>query len=73
MEKDQRDLLLAFNERSVRYLIVVGYALVRYTEPRVTKDLDIFVEISEENAQRDLADAAALKAAIAANRKLDPP
>jgi len=52
MEKDQRDLLLAFNEQQVRYLVVGGYALGIYTEPRVTKDLDVFVEISEENAQR---------------------
>jgi hypothetical protein len=34
--------ILAFNEQSVRYLVVGGYALVRYAEPRVTKDLDIF-------------------------------
>lgn len=52
MEKDQRDLLLAFNEQQVRYLLVGGYALSRYTEPRVTKDLDLFVDISDENAQR---------------------
>ena len=43
MEKDQRDLLLAFNEQSVKYLIVGGYALGRYTEPRTTKDLDLFI------------------------------
>jgi hypothetical protein len=55
MEKDQRDLLLAFNEKSVRYLIVGGYALGRYTEPRVTKDLDVFVDTSEDNAQRVFA------------------
>ncbi len=52
MEKDQRDLLLAFNEQSVRYLVVGGYALGQYAEPRATKDLDIFVEISEDNAER---------------------
>jgi hypothetical protein len=52
MKSDQRDLLLAFNEQQVKYLVVGGYALGRYTEPRVTKDLDVFVEISEENAQR---------------------
>ena len=52
MEKDQRELLIAFNEQSVRYLLVGGYALGQYTEPRVTKDLDVFVEISEDNAQR---------------------
>lgn len=55
MEKDQRDLLLAFNEEHVRYLLVGGYALGRYTEPRVTKDLDVFVDISDENAQRVFA------------------
>jgi hypothetical protein len=52
MKQDQRDLLLAFNEQQVKYLVVGGYALGRYTEPRVTKDLDLFVEISEENATR---------------------
>lgn len=52
MQTDQRDLLLAFNDEQVRYLIVGGYALGRYTEPRATKDLDIFVEISAENAHR---------------------
>ena len=55
MEKDQRDLLLAFNEEQVKYLLVGGYALGRYTEPRVTKDLDVFVDISDENAQRVFA------------------
>jgi hypothetical protein len=29
MEKDQRDLLIAFNEQSVRYILVGGYALGR--------------------------------------------
>jgi hypothetical protein len=52
MLKDQLDLLLAFNEHSVRYILVGGYALGRYTEPRVTKDLDIFVETTKDNAER---------------------
>jgi hypothetical protein len=52
MEKDQRELLLAFNEQSVRYLLIGGYAMGQYTEPRATKDLDIFLDISEENAGR---------------------
>jgi hypothetical protein len=55
MEKDQRDLLLAFNEQQVRYLLVGGYAIGRYTEPRVTKDLDVFVDITDDNAQRVFA------------------
>ena len=50
MNQDFRDLLLAFNEESVRYLIVGGYALIKYTEPRYTKDLDIWVSPDPENA-----------------------
>jgi hypothetical protein len=49
MEKDQRDLLRVFNERKVRYLIVGGYAVSYFTEPRVTKDLHIFIDTSDEN------------------------
>ncbi|WP_158941963.1 hypothetical protein [Granulicella sp. S190] len=49
MEKDQRDLLRVFNERRVRYLIVGGYAVSYFTEPRVTKDLDIFIDTSDAN------------------------
>lgn len=64
MEKDQRDLLLAFNEQSVRYVVVGGYALGRYTEPRVTKDLDVFVGTSDEDAQRVFAALAKFGAPI---------
>ena len=49
MEKDQRDLLRVFNERKARYLVVGGYAVSYFTEPRVTKDLDIFIDTSDEN------------------------
>ena len=49
MHKDFKDLLSAFNARNVRYLIVGGYAYSRYTEPRTTKDLDLFVLPDPEN------------------------
>jgi hypothetical protein len=52
MEKDQRDLLREFNAHNVRFLIVGGYAFSFYTEPRATKDLDIFIDRSPENALR---------------------
>lgn len=51
MHKDFKDLLSAFNGHSVRYLIVGGYAYARYTEPRATKDLDLFVRPDPENAR----------------------
>jgi len=50
MLKDQRDLLLAFNAHNVRYLVIGGYAYSHYTEPRATKDLDVFIDSSPENA-----------------------
>ena len=36
----------------VRYLVVGGFAVIEHTEPRYTKDLDIWVEPSTENAER---------------------
>jgi hypothetical protein len=40
------------NKNSVRYLIVGGYAFAFHAEPRFTRDIDFFVEGSEENAER---------------------
>jgi predicted nucleotidyltransferase len=50
-----RELLQLLNDFEVRYLIVGGYAVMKYTEPRYTKDLDIWVENSVENASRVFA------------------
>ena len=46
------ELLSIFTENNVRYLIVGGHAVMLYTEPRYTKDLDIWVEADPENAER---------------------
>lgn len=51
MTQDFKELLNIFNQNEVRYLIVGGYAVMKYTEPRFTKDLDIWVEASPENAR----------------------
>jgi hypothetical protein len=50
--QDFRELFCAFNAASVRYLVVGAYAVIHYSEPRYTKDLDIWVEPTAENAQR---------------------
>jgi len=50
MLKDQRDLLLAFNAHNVRYLAIGGYAVFVHAQPRMTKDLDVLIESSPENA-----------------------
>ncbi|MCW5932885.1 MAG: nucleotidyltransferase [Fimbriimonadia bacterium] len=50
MHYDFKDLLRVFNEKQVRYLVVGGYALIEYTEPRYTKDLDVWVDRDLSNA-----------------------
>jgi predicted nucleotidyltransferase len=50
-----KDLLRLFNRHQVQYLIVGGYAVMKYTEPFYTKDLDIWVEPTAENAGRAFA------------------
>src|SRR5947208_2096136 len=47
-----KELLKSFNEHQVKYLIVGAYAVMKYTEPRYTKDLDIWVEPTDENSSR---------------------
>jgi len=47
-----KELLRKFNEHNVRFLIVGAYAVMKYTEPRYTKDLDIWVDSSSDNAKR---------------------
>src|SRR5437879_6501705 len=52
INSDFKDLLRDFNAAGVRYLIVGGYAVMKYTEPRYTKDLDMWVRNSSENSTR---------------------
>jgi hypothetical protein len=51
MPKDLKELLRAFHDHGVKYLIVGGYAYGVHAEPRATKDLDIFIRSDEENSQ----------------------
>ena len=50
MSSDFNEILSIFNANQVRYLIIGGHAVSEYAEPRYTKDLDIWVEPSEQNA-----------------------
>jgi len=63
------DLLRAFGDGGVRYLVVGGYAVMRYTEPRYTKDLELWVDPDPENASRVFA---ALKSFGAPLTELSP-
>lgn len=51
MDENLKQLLSAFNANHVRYLIVGGYAVFVHGQPRMTKDLGLFIESSESNAR----------------------
>ena len=48
--RDSIDLLSLFGNYKVRYLVVGGYAVMRYADPRFTKDIDLWVATDHENA-----------------------
>jgi hypothetical protein len=50
MNSDFRDALQCLLDESVRFLVVGGYAVIHYTQPRYTKDLDIWLEPATDNA-----------------------
>ncbi|HME00380.1 MAG TPA: nucleotidyltransferase [Terriglobia bacterium] len=45
-----KELLQLLHDHQVEYLIVGGYAVMKYTEPRYTKDLDLWVHNSPQNS-----------------------
>lgn len=65
MHSDFEELLSIFNAQETKYLIVGGHAVMLYTEPRYTKDLDLWVEPSQENAVRVFRALAAFGAPLA--------
>ena len=46
-----KELLSIFNARSVRYLVVGGYAVSYHAQPRSTQDMDILIASDPENAK----------------------
>jgi predicted nucleotidyltransferase len=51
VNSDFSDLLRHLNARNVEYLVIGGYALIQYTEPRYTKDLDLWIRATPANAE----------------------
>ncbi len=52
MNSDFKELLSILNACQVNYLVVGGYAYIHYAEPRYTKDIDLWIQPSQENAIR---------------------
>ncbi len=50
LSKDFKEFIRLLNEHNVKYLVVGGYAVAFHGHPRYTKDLDIWIESSIDNA-----------------------
>ncbi len=49
---DFKDLFSALSVEGARFIVVGAHAVMCYTAPRYTKDLDVWVEPTRENAAR---------------------
>ena len=49
---DFKEFIQSLNDNNVHYLVVGGYAVALHGYPRYTKDIDIWIESSQENAAR---------------------
>ena len=50
---DFKELLKLFEKHKIRYLVVGGYAVMKYSEPRFTKDLDILITTDQDKIDID--------------------
>jgi hypothetical protein len=52
LPQDFRDLLLELADAEAEFVVLGGHAVAFYGHPRATKDIDILVRASEDNAAR---------------------
>jgi hypothetical protein len=52
LSDDFRDFLTCLNDAGVEYLIVGGHAVAYYGYVRPTRDMDVWVAVSTDNAER---------------------
>jgi predicted nucleotidyltransferase len=52
--RDYEEFIEFLNQLEARYLVVGAHAVAFHARPRATKDLDIFIEPTRENAERVL-------------------
>jgi hypothetical protein len=54
LAEDFEDFVRLLNKHTVAYMVVGGYALAFHGRPRYTGDLDIWIDVSEDNAKKML-------------------
>jgi hypothetical protein len=64
MHQDYNDLLSAFQSHGVKYLVVGGLAVIYHSQPRFTKDMDLFIKADPANAKAAYAALAAFGAPL---------
>lgn len=52
VEKDFKEFIELLNKSGVKYLVIGGFAFAFYAKPRFTKDIDFFVEPSDDNSKK---------------------
>lgn len=52
LHSDFKDILQAFADEQVEYLVIGGYAVGFHARPRFTKDLDLWIAGTPENLRR---------------------
>lgn len=55
INKDFKEFLQSLNDHKVQYLVVGGYAVAFHGNPRYTRDMDIWVKGTDDNAKRAIA------------------
>ncbi|MDQ3006366.1 MAG: hypothetical protein M3R47_13415 [Chloroflexota bacterium] len=54
LNQDFKEFIQSLNGNRVRYLVVGGYAVALHGYPRYTKDIDVWVDMSADNASNIL-------------------
>jgi len=52
LNPDFKEFIQSLNKNQVKFLIIGGYAVAFHGHPRYTKDLDVWIEMTAENADR---------------------
>jgi hypothetical protein len=55
LNQDFKEFIQSLNDNDVLYLVIGGYAVALHGYPRYTKDIDIWIEMSPQNATNMVA------------------
>ena len=54
LNQDFKEFIELLNDHEVKYMIVGGYAVGFHGYPRYTKDMDVWLMVSEKNAEQTM-------------------